>query len=96
MMDKSNHKFSKSIHGGCEFFLPNRYMPIDIVGIGSYGAVIEAKDNKYNRHVAIKKIQNIMDEIDLKRILREIMILKYLKHDNIIQLFDVIFVRQYV
>ena len=94
-MDKlGQQKFSKTIHGGCEFFLPGRYMPVEIVGVGSYGAVIEAKDLKHHRVVAIKKIQNIMDEIDLKRILREIMILKYLKHDNIIQLYDVIFVRK--
>jgi serine/threonine protein kinase len=94
-MDKLGpQKFSKTIHGGCEFFLPARYVPVEIVGVGSYGAVIEAKDLKYHRVVAIKKIQNIMDEIDMKRILREIMILKYLKHDNIIQLYDVIFVRK--
>ena len=44
--------------------------------------------------MAIKKIQNIIDQIDLKRILREIMILKYMKHENIITLYDVIFVRR--
>jgi serine/threonine protein kinase len=94
-MDRLNQqKFSKTIHGGCEFYLPARYTPIELVGVGSYGAVIDAKDLKYSRNVAIKKIQNIMDEIDLKRILREIMILKYLKHDNIIQIFDVVFVRK--
>lgn len=49
---------------------------------------------KNDRSVAIKKIQNIIDQIDLKRILREIMILKYMKHENIITLYDVIFVRR--
>jgi serine/threonine protein kinase len=63
-----------------------------MIGTGSYGAVIDAQDTLTNRKVAIKKISNIMDEIDLKRALREIMILKYLKHDNIIELYDVIFV----
>ena len=58
------------------------------------GLFDENPDNRLEIDVAIKKIQNIMDEIDLKRILREIMILKYLKHDNIIQLYDVIFVRK--
>jgi serine/threonine protein kinase len=87
-------QFTKTVHGGYEFLLPNRYTPLDLIGVGSYGAVIEAKDSRYGRNVAIKKIQNIMDEVDLKRILREIMILKYIKHENIIQLFDVIFVRR--
>jgi mitogen-activated protein kinase 1/3 len=65
-----------------------------LIGNGSFGAVIEAKDLKHDRPVAIKKIQNIIDQIDLKRILREIMILKYMKHENIISLYDVIFVRR--
>jgi serine/threonine protein kinase len=93
-MDEIHNKFTKSIYGGYEFFLPGRYKPIEIIGVGSYGAVIEAKDLKHNRNVAIKKIQNIMDEVDLKRVLREIIILKYMKHDNVISLFDVIFVRK--
>lgn len=33
------------------------------LGVGSYGAVIEAKDLKEDRLVAIKKIQNIIDEV---------------------------------
>jgi serine/threonine protein kinase len=93
-MEQLKQSFNKTVHGGYEFLLPSRYSPIDLIGVGSYGAVIEAKDLRYGRNVAIKKIQNIMDEVDLKRILREIMILKYIKHDNIIQLFDVIFVRK--
>lgn len=67
-----------------------------MIGTGSYGAVIDATDELQNRKVAIKKISNIVDEIDLKRTLREIMILKYLKHDNIIELYDVIFVTWYI
>lgn len=93
-MEDLQNKFTKTVFGGYEFFLPLRYKPIDIIGIGSYGAVIEANDLKHNKNVAIKKIQNIMDEIDLKRVLREIIILKYMKHDNIIGLYDVLFVRK--
>lgn len=92
----------RTIHGGYEFFLPQRYQPIDLIGNllffklgnGSFGAVIEATDNKNNIVVAIKKIQNVIDIVDLKRILREIMILKYMKHENILTLYDVIFVRR--
>lgn len=72
--------------------MPKRYQPIEMIGTGSYGAVIDATDTLNNRKVAIKKISNIIDEVDLKRALREIIILKYLKHDNIVELYDVIFV----
>ena len=72
--------------------MPKRYQPIEMIGTGSYGAVIDATDTQNNKKVAIKKISNIIDEVDLKRALREIMILKYLKHDNIVELYDVIFV----
>lgn len=93
-MEEIQNKFTKSVYGGYEFFLPIRYKPTELIGVGSYGAVIDAKDSKCNRNVAIKKIQNIMDEVDLKRVLREIIILKYMKHDNIIGLYDVLFVRK--
>jgi len=45
-------------------------------------------------NVAIKKIHNITDEVDLKRVLREIKILKYIKHDNILSLIDAYFVKK--
>lgn len=84
----------KAVFDNNEFYLPNRYKPVELIGSGSYGAVIDAKDLKLNsQSVAIKKIQNIVDEVDLKRVLREIKILKYMKHDNIVSLIDVIFVR---
>ncbi len=40
--------------------------------------------------VRIKKVKNISDNIDLKRITREILIMKYCQLENIIPLFDVI------
>jgi hypothetical protein len=35
-----------------------------ILGVGSYGAVIDAQDLQMNRNVAIKKVQNIIDEVN--------------------------------
>jgi mitogen-activated protein kinase 1/3 len=40
--------------------------------------------------VAIKKLKSISDIIDLKRVAREILIMKYCQHENIIPLLDVI------
>jgi mitogen-activated protein kinase 1/3 len=73
------------------FYLPIRYTPGDLIGSGAYGAVINAYDNKTNKNIAIKKLKSISDAVDLKRVLREVMIMKYVQHENIIPLYDVIF-----
>ena len=71
--------------------LPLRYKPGEIIGVGAYGIIISAVDTQNNNQVvAIKKLKRISDIIDLKRIAREILIMKYCQHENIITLFDVI------
>ena len=58
--------------------LPTRYKPGEIIGIGAYGIIISAVDlGNNNQVVAIKKLKRISDIIDLKRIAREILIMKY-------------------
>ena len=71
--------------------LPTRYKPGEIIGIGAYGIIISAVDLENNNQiVAIKKLKRIADIIDLKRIAREILIMKYCQHENIVPLLDVI------
>ena len=74
-----------------KFYLPPRYKIGEIIGNGAYGSVIYAYDLKNNINVAIKKLKPITDIVDLKRVLREIIIMKYMKHENIVSLYDVIF-----
>lgn len=46
---------------------------------------------KKNKKVAIKKVLNAFEDlIDAKRIVREIKLLKFFKHDNIIGLVDIL------
>ena len=73
------------------FCLPPRYKIGEVIGNGAYGSVIYAYDSKNNVNVAIKKLKPITDIVDLKRVLREIIIMKYMKHENIVSLYDVIF-----
>ena len=47
-------------------------------------------DKTTNQLVAIKKLKSTSDIIDLKRVLREIIIMKYCEHENIVPLYDVI------
>lgn len=60
------------------------------IGVGAYGVVCSSKNSKDNSLVAIKKIPNAFEDlIDAKRILREIKLLSFFDHENIISLIDV-------
>lgn len=69
----------------------DRYEVKKIIGQGAYGQVALAIDKKANGKVAIKKLHKIEDIVDAKRVLREIRILRNLKHDNILELLHVIY-----
>lgn len=73
--------------------LDDRYVLERIIGAGSYGMVIRARDVRdHNNLVAIKRVnKEIFDEVILaKRILREIKLLAHFNDDNIIGLRDVL------
>lgn len=62
-----------------------RYTVHEVIGKGSYGVVCSAKDNVTGQMVAIKKIQNVFENVaDALRILREIKLLRLLKHPDIV------------
>ncbi|RLN86779.1 hypothetical protein BBJ28_00016584 [Nothophytophthora sp. Chile5] len=62
-----------------------------VLGQGSYGQVVRCKHLPTGEIVAIKKIQNVFsDPIDAKRILREMCILRQLRHPNIVQIREII------
>ena len=70
--------------------MDERYDYIKQIGLGAYGVVCSCFDKKTNMKVAIKKVPNAFEDlIDAKRILREIKLLKYFDHENIISLLDV-------
>ena len=71
------------------FDVDDKYEIIDAIGQGAYGIVVAAKDKsavkKDKAHVAIKKIEKAFEhKIYTKRTLRELKILRLLKHENII------------
>lgn len=87
-----SHTFPAGKH---TFTVDKRYTMIRVIGSGAYGVVISAKDgNKQsqsssNSSVAIKMVPKAFsDEIDAKRILREIKLLNHFQHDNIVNLID--------
>jgi len=67
------------------------YECIKILGQGSYGAVASAVHKPTGKKVAIKKMDGVFeDDVDCKRILREVAILRKLKHPYIIELYDIV------
>lgn len=71
--------------------IQKRYTIVKELGTGSYGTVVEAIDNQTKIRVAIKCLFDIFqNEIDCRRILREIMLLRKLRHPNIVKLYDII------
>lgn len=69
----------------------DRYQLIKVKGKGSYGIVGAYKDTQTGKKVAIKRMHKIEDTIDAKRMIREIRILHYFRHDNIVDLKRVIY-----
>ena len=84
---KNKHSFTVA---GSEFIVDERYEYVKQIGVGAYGVVISCYDKKTNHNVAIKKVGNAFEDlIDAKRIVREIKLLRYFKHDNIVSLIDI-------
>ena len=55
------------------------------MGHGAYGVVVSALDHSIKAKVAIKKVPKAFEDlIDAKRIVREIKLLKFFDHENII------------
>ena len=68
------------------------------IGQGTFGKVMLAKDELTGEHVAIKILdkEKILKEIDKSKLEREIKILKILRHNNIVHLYNVVDTRIYL
>ena len=74
---------------GTVFEVDAKYAPIKPIGKGAYGVVCSARDVSTNKKVAIKKIINAFENVvDAKRTLREIKLLRHLRHENVIDIID--------
>ncbi|XP_047437879.1 cyclin-dependent kinase-like 5, partial [Mugil cephalus] len=67
-----------------------RYESLGPVGEGSYGTVLKCRHRDSGRLVAIKKFMDSDDDKTVKKIaLREIKLLRQLRHDNLVNLLEV-------
>ena len=83
------YELTKFVVCGNLFEVKKKYVPIKPIGKGAYGIVCSAKDEKQNTKVAIKKITNAFENVvDAKRTLREIKLLRHLRHENVVPITD--------
>ncbi|XP_002528477.2 mitogen-activated protein kinase 19 [Ricinus communis] len=77
----------KEIDFFTEYGDANRYKILEVIGKGSYGVVCAAIDTHTGEKVAIKKIHDVFEHIsDAIRILREVKLLRLLRHPDIVEI----------
>ncbi|OWZ24089.1 CMGC/MAPK protein kinase [Phytophthora megakarya] len=73
-----------------KFRVYRRYQLIRAIGHGAYGVVIAASDQITGNSVAIKNIPRTFDDlVDAKRIVREIRLMRHLRHPHVVSVLDV-------
>jgi len=81
---------------GNTFVLPGYYQVVRTLGSGAYGVVCHATDTRLApeaeaHNVAIKKIARAFEHaVDARRTIREVKLLREMRHDNIITLLDIL------
>ncbi|XP_050370806.1 mitogen-activated protein kinase 19 isoform X2 [Argentina anserina] len=87
MNTKQPKKDLKEMEFFSEYGDANRYKILEVIGKGSYGVVCAAIDTHTGEKVAIKKIHDIFEHIsDAIRILREVKLLRLLRHPDIVEI----------
>uniref|UniRef100_A0A0D3CQQ4 mitogen-activated protein kinase n=1 Tax=Brassica oleracea var. oleracea TaxID=109376 RepID=A0A0D3CQQ4_BRAOL len=81
------HQDAKEMDFFTEYGDANRYQILEVIGKGSYGVVCAAVDTHTGEKVAIKKINNVFEHIsDALRMLREVKLLRLLRHPDIVEI----------
>jgi len=76
--------------GGTSFCVPKEYTIQQMVGQGTYGTVCSATYEPTSEQVAVKKIEHAFEHIAFtRRALRELRILRNLRHENIVSILSV-------
>lgn len=72
---------------GTSFEVDQRYKILEPTSTGAHGIVCSALDQVTEQSVAVKKIEGIFEHVTItKRTLRELRILRHLRHENLVQI----------
>ncbi|KAK1612030.1 hypothetical protein QYE76_035703 [Lolium multiflorum] len=70
-----------------EYGEASQYQIQEVIGKGSYGVVAAAVDTRTGERVAIKKINDVFEHVsDATRILREVKLLRLLRHPDVVEI----------
>ncbi|XP_011098082.1 mitogen-activated protein kinase 20-like [Sesamum indicum] len=87
MQTDHRKKSSTEMEFFSEYGDASRYKIQEVIGKGSYGVVCSAIDTHTGEKVAIKKIHDVFEHIsDAARILREVKLLRLLRHPDIVEI----------
>ena len=90
-MSKRRGRGNLGLNQFSDWEVGNDYACERLIGTGSYGKVALAIKKSTGQKVAIKKIENIFeDATDCKRILREVTLLRKLKHPFVVGLIEIL------
>ena len=88
-LSKSGKPITDFTVGGTKFTVHQKYKLLRAIGHGAYGFVCSAENTVTKEFVAIKKISNLFgNPIETKRAIREVQLLRKLRHENILGLVD--------
>lgn len=88
--------FDRPLVSEVEYIVDERYHSLKVIGYGSFGVVASAIDSRTSQRVAIKKILGAFSSSKMARyVLREVRLLRHLKHAHIVRLLDIDVPRQY-
>ncbi|KAH6836454.1 MAP kinase 20 [Perilla frutescens var. hirtella] len=91
MQPDHRKKSSSEMDFFSEYGDASRYRIQEVIGKGSYGVVCSAIDTHTGEKVAIKKIHDIFEHIsDAARILREVKLLRLLRHPDVVEIKHII------
>lgn len=77
---------------GTHFHVDKRYKILEPMSHGACGVVCSASDELLGERVALKKIEGVFEHITTaKRTLRELRILKHLRHENLMEVKSIFF-----
>ncbi|EPY40614.1 map kinase 3 [Angomonas deanei] len=76
---------------GTSFEVPSKYTLLKILGMGAYGIACSCVDNETGEKVSIKKCRDVFRDIeDGKRVLREIDMMRYFNHENLLNVITIL------
>lgn len=76
---------------GAPFEVPNKYTVLKVLGMGAYGIACSCLDTTTDQKVAIKKCRDVFRDVeDGKRVLREIAMMRYFQHENLLSVIDIL------